>query len=103
MNSTVFLFIIVWFIILNNRKMFKIIQKNKRKKGRKMPQELIKEFVGKVCSISLYNDSFGITGRILEIEENWMKVKYKNNIQLVNGDMVIRIEILPEKYQNKDM
>ena len=68
-----------------------------------MPQELIKEFVGKVCSIVLYNDSFGITGKILEVEDNWIKVKYKNNIQLINGDMITKIEILPEKYQNKDI
>lgn len=104
MNETVILLIIFWFlIILNNRNQFKFIQKNKRKKGRKMPQELIKEFVGKVCSISLYNDLSGITGKILEVEENWMKVKHKNSVQLINGDMIMKIEILPEKYQNKDI
>ena len=103
MNGTIFLFLIFWVLILNQRKKFKFIQNKKRKKGSKMPQELIKEFVGKVCSIVLYNDSFGITGKILEVEDNWIKVKYKNNIQLINGDMITKIEILPEKYQNKDI
>ncbi len=44
-----------------------------------MPTELMKDFIGKVCSITLFNESFGITGKIISIEGNWIKVseKYK--------------------------
>lgn len=64
-----------------------------------MPQELIKEFIGKICTIILFNDSFGIQGKIVAIEDNWLKVEEKKKIRLVNGDMIRDISILPEKYQ----
>ena len=77
-----------------------MIRKNK-KKGvkRKMPKELIQEFIGKTCSISLFNESFAISGKIIAIEENWLKVETKREVQLINGDMIRNIAILPEKYQ----
>lgn len=66
---------------------------------RKMPQELMKEFIGKVCIIMLFNESFGITGKIVAIEDNWLKVEEKNKIRLINGDMIRDISIAPDKYQ----
>ena len=50
-----------------------------------MPKELIKEFMDKKCLIVLFNESFGIQGKIVAIEDNWIK----------------DISILPEKHQNK--
>ena len=64
-----------------------------------MPQELMKEFIGKVCIIILFNDSFGVQGKIVEIEDNWIKIEEKNTIRLINGDMIRDISIAPEKYQ----
>ena len=64
-----------------------------------MPTELIKEFMGKVCAIALFNDSFGVTGKIVAVEQNWIKVEEKNKVRLINGDMIRDISILPEKYQ----
>ena len=64
-----------------------------------MPTELIKEFMGKVCAITLFNESFGITGKIVSVEGNWIKFEEKGTNRLINGDMVIDIKILPEKYQ----
>jgi len=79
------------------------IMKWKKKKGeRKMPKEMIKECIGKVCSISLFNDSFGMTGKIVAMEENWIKVVNKKDVRLINGDMIQSISIMPEKYQDKD-
>lgn len=73
----------------------------KKKEGRKriMPKELMKEFIGKVCAIILFNDSFGVTGKITAIEDNWIKVEEKNKVRLINGDMIRDISIMPEKYQ----
>ena len=34
-----------------------------------MPQELMKEFIGKVCTIILFNESFGVQGKIVAIED----------------------------------
>lgn len=64
-----------------------------------MPKELMKEFIGKVCAIILFNDSFGVTGKITAIEDNWIKVEEKNKVRLINGDMIRDISIMPEKYQ----
>lgn len=67
-----------------------------------MPKDLIQEFIGKICHITLFNDSFGMTVKIIEVEENWIKVepyKSKEGIKLINGDMIRDIAIMPEKYQ----
>lgn len=64
-----------------------------------MPTDLIKEFIGKVCSISLFNESFGITGKITALEDNWIKVEEKDTVRLVNGDMIRDIKLMPAKYQ----
>lgn len=74
----------------------------KRRQGRKrdMPTELMKDFIDKVCSITLLNELSGsITGRIAAVEGNWIKVEEKNRVRLINGDMIRDIAILPEKYQ----
>jgi RNase P/RNase MRP subunit p29 len=77
----------------------------RKKEGRKrsMPTELIKEFLGKVCGITLFNtlfnESFGITGKIVSVEGNWLKIEEKDTSRLVNGDMIRDIKIMPAKYQ----
>lgn len=76
-----------------------IIKRKKKGRNRKVPQELIKEFIGKVCTIMLFEDSFGVgvKGKIVAVEENWIKVEEKNKIRLINGDMIKDISIVPEK------
>lgn len=64
-----------------------------------MPTELMKDFIDKVCFITLLNELSGITGRIAAVEGNWIKVEEKNRVRLINGDMIRDIAILPEKYQ----
>lgn len=64
-----------------------------------LPAELIKEFIGKVCEITLFNSSFGVMGKIVAVEDNWLKVDEKGKIRLINGDMVMNIKIMPPRYQ----
>ncbi len=64
-----------------------------------LPNEMMKAFMGKVCAITLFNESFGITGKIEQVEGNWLLVNEKGAGRMVNGDMVRDIKILPEKYQ----
>ncbi|CCZ56176.1 uncharacterized protein BN478_00083 [Clostridium sp. CAG:1219] len=64
-----------------------------------MPNEMMKEFIGKVCTITLFNESFGIVGKIVSTESNWVKVSEKNTYRIINGDMIRDIKIMPEKYQ----
>lgn len=64
-----------------------------------MPTELLKEFIGKVCSVVMFGSVSGVNGKILAVEENWIKVEHKNGPLLLNGDMIQEISILPAKYQ----
>ena len=82
-----------------NKILLGIIQRKRKGRIRKMPTELIKEFMGKVCSISLFNESFGITGKIVALEDNWIKIEEKDTSRLVNGDMIRDIKLMPAKYQ----
>ena len=83
----------------NDRQIRNRILRRKQGRNRKMPTELMKEFLGKVCAITLFNELSGVTGRIAAVEDNWVKVEEKNRVRLVNGDMIRDIAILPEKYQ----
>lgn len=64
-----------------------------------MPTELMKDFIGKACAITLFNEAFVITGKIISVEGNWIKISEKDTSRLVNGDMIRDIKILPDKYQ----
>lgn len=64
-----------------------------------MPKELKEEIIGKVCSIFLFNESFGINGKVIAVEDNWIKLEEKNKIRFLNTDMIRDICIMPEKYQ----
>ncbi len=66
-----------------------------------LPKEMIKEFIGKVCNIVQFENSFGFNARIIEIEDNWIKIKDENGTSIINSDMIKSIRIMPEKYQNK--
>lgn len=62
-----------------------------------MPEELMKEFMGKVCTIILFNESFGVQGKIVAVEENWIKIEEKNKVRIINGDMIRDISLVPNK------
>lgn len=59
----------------------------------------MKEFIGKVCTITSFNEPFGTQGKIVATEGNWIKVEEKNKVRIINGDMISDIRIMPEKYQ----
>ena len=46
-----------------------------------MPSEMIKEFIGKDCIITLISDSAIISGTIVSIEDNWIKVDEKKKVK----------------------
>jgi len=59
-----------------------------------MPQEMLKEFIGKNCTVSLFNEISGVQGVILAVEENWIKIEEKKRIRIINGDMIRDISIV---------
>ena len=58
-----------------------------------MPQELLKDYIGQTCSISLFNEIGAVQGIILAVEDNWIKVEEKKRIRIINGDMIRDISI----------
>lgn len=81
----------------NNDLEQEIIRHKQKGRKRKMPLELLKEFVGKECSIVLVGGGFGVDGTIVAVEENWIKVEEKNRTRLINGDMIREISVMKEK------
>lgn len=96
----------IWVIILfccmiisrKNKLYLGIMNRKKKGRKRKMPQELMKEFIGKVCTIILFNESFGVQGKIVAVEDNWIKIEEKNKVRIINGDMIRDISMVPEKH-----
>lgn len=73
----------------------RINRTKKRRKGvkRKMPVEMLREYIGKECVITMFNDLMERKGTILAIEENWIKIEEKKKISILNGDMIHDIAI----------
>jgi hypothetical protein len=95
------MFLVVFIILGTQRKRrHRIIRKNKRlhKKGIKriMPTEMLNESIGKEVIICVEGELSGFKATVLSIEENWIKVEEKNNIRMINGDMITQIYI-PKK------
>lgn len=90
--------LLCWVIPALNKRYFDTVRKKKGKKNT-MPTELLKEFIGKVCAISLFNDTFGVTGKITAVENNWLRLEEKKGVRIINGDMIRDIKIMPDKYQ----
>lgn len=89
--------LLLWYGSVSQRRVVQKFQR-KRRKG-KMPTELLKEFIGKVCSIVMFGSVSGVSGKIAAVEGNWLRVETKKDVQLINGDMIQNITMLPEKYQ----
>lgn len=91
------IFICFCIIISRNKKRRIIIRKNQRlkKKGvkRKMPVSMLNDCIGKEVTICVEGELSGFRATVVSVEENWIKVEEKNNIRLINGDMITQISI----------
>ena len=88
--------IILCCIIIKIRKNYiikNIVKRNQKGVKRKMPTEMLKEFIGKDCDITLFNTLAALRGKIVAVEENWIKVQSKKKLHLINGDMISEISI----------
>lgn len=66
-----------------------------------MPEELIREFIGKTCTITCMNAIAGEQGVIVAVENNWIKFQQKKRIRLLNGDMVVDISMTTKATEDK--
>ena len=54
-----------------------------------MPVELLNEFIGKNCIITLMGDAhIQFTGEVIAIEGYWLKIKDDECTRVINGAMI---------------
>ena len=61
-----------------------------------MAAKMIEENIGKKVNIYVDGD-MGITGTIIGVEDNWIKLDTKRKVNLYNIDMVTKIEVFKDK------
>ncbi|WP_293659332.1 DUF6897 domain-containing protein [Anaeromicrobium sp.] len=94
------MFVVLFILIPSEHRIITAKIKQKKKRGVKMSNDLIKSYIGKVCNIS--SGSFGPKFqkvKIIEVVDNWIKVEGKGKIDLINIDFIQNIKILDSKYQ----
>ena len=93
--SLIILFVLLIYI---NRRDYYIYKKFHKKKGNvKMPEKMLKEFIGKEVTVLMYNESFSYTGVITEVQDSWIKFETKKDVQIINGDMIRSITLKKDK------
>lgn len=63
-----------------------------------MPVELLEEFTGKLCRITMYN-SEQATAVIVRTEGSWLQVEENGQNKLINGDLIRSITEATAKEQ----
>ena len=95
--------IAIWLCIvlpvIRTRRWHLLLDEPKGSEKDMLPVVLLEEFIGKVCAIEIYNELTGISAKIVDMEENWLKVQTKKETKLINGNLIKNITILSDKYQ----
>ena len=58
-----------------------------------MTNEIIKKYVGRDCVISTGTFGTNVTGKIINVNENWIEVETKKGEELINAEFVQSIKI----------
>lgn len=67
---------------------------SRKKEGRiAMTNELVKKYIGKHCRITTGSMGINVTGRITEVNENWIEIETKKGKEIVNLDFIQNISI----------
>lgn len=103
MNTTMLICIMMIILIaagLARRRVYRhraIRLRRRRGKGRYTMNELVQRLIGKNCIICMGGFDGSLEGVIESIEENWLSVRTKKTVELVNLDYINRIQEKPEK------
>ena len=62
-----------------------------------MTNELLSKHIGKKCKISTGSYGSNVTGRILEIKDNWIEVETYKGLELINAEFVQNVKVLAER------
>jgi len=61
------------------------------KEERIMEGSMLDQYMGKECTISLFNEVGAIKGKLMDADIQWVKVDTKKGTQLINRNMVRNI------------
>ena len=62
-----------------------------------MPVEMLNELVGKEVLICVEGELSGFKATVISVNDNWIKAEEKNNIRIINADMITQIYIPKNK------
>lgn len=89
------LFVLLFVILPQQRVTGKaaVLKIKKRKGVMIMANELINKNIGKKCQISTGTFGINLTGKIININENWIEVETKKGHELINLEFIQSIKI----------
>lgn len=98
--SYIAIFLLIFIILMQQRERKRHTAARRiianKKKGEKIMTILLNGFEGKEVTLYTLNDS--VTGRVVEINEGWVKIDSGKEVSTVNLDYVIRVR---EKFVKK--
>lgn len=102
----IWLLFMCWYLFIyipaeRRKRNLKRIQRNRmlRKKGgiRFMPENMLKELIGKEVDIMIIGELSVVRATVLEAEGNWIRVSQKNKVRYINTDVVNYINLVVPK------
>ena len=91
------LFIIFFIILPQQRAMQKaVLLRIRKRKGVVvgMTNELIKKSIGKNCQITTGSFGTNVKGKIVDVNENWIKLETKKGEELINAEFIQSIKLI---------
>lgn len=64
---------------------------NRERMEEDMDGSILDQYMGKECTISLFNEVGAIKGKLMDADIQWVKVDTKKGTQLINRNMVRNI------------
>lgn len=61
-----------------------------------LPRKFLEMFIDKDCAVTLIVDAYEITGKIVDVEDNWIMLKDERTIRIINGETIRDIRTLPK-------
>lgn len=71
-----------------------VVLQNRKEEDMMLPKEMFFEYIGKNCTVEVLESLGDVTGKLLAVEENWIKVEdKKGTAHMINGSMVKEIVV----------
>ena len=93
----VVLFLVLLIAHRHEKLVLRIRQRRRKREGNVDMNELVQRFLGKNCIIYLGTTGGDLRGTIEAVEGNWVSVRTKDTVEIVNLDYICRIKEKPLK------